>query len=160
MQDAQSDWSPTLWCVIIGVSFLVLAFTVLACALIARGKKREQTKQEVLDRMLVWDNSLSPSYAKGSGSGTGVEITMDLNGMRAAAKNGEWLWFWTFPVFFFFLAFGSMLLVAAMGLHAHDMVPVWLSSLIFVPFGFVGFFMAWAALYTDIDKHVRTDEQN
>jgi hypothetical protein len=144
--------SPAGWCLIAGIILLVFSGVALTYVLRRRGQVRRKTNDEVVDRMFRWDPEDQASYAIGKGTGVRIEAQMDLNDMREAAAQGDWGLFWSFPICFACFGFGVELMALALSLHDGDMLTALLAALGCVPIGLVGPFMAWAALYTDIDR--------
>jgi hypothetical protein len=144
------------WFLIAGIALLVWAAIAFTYVLRRIGKSRRKTNQEVVDRMLRWDAEDQASYAVGRGVGWTIEANMDLNDMRHAATHGDWKLFWAFPVTFFGVGMGAELVTLAVALRNGDLSVAGYAALALVPFGLIGPFAAWAALYSDIDRDERS----
>lgn len=144
------------WLLIAGIALFLCAAIAVAYVLHRIGKARRKTNQEVVDRMLRWDAEDQASYAAGRGVGWTVEANMNLNDMRHAATRGDWKLFWAPAVSFFGIGFGAELITLAVALRHDDLSIAGYAALALVPFGLLGPFAAWAALYSDIDRDERS----
>jgi hypothetical protein len=141
------------WCLIAGIALLLSSALGLGYVLHRRGEVRRKTNQEVVDRMMRWDTYDQASYAAGRGTGVAIEANMDLNDLRHCASRGDWKLFWGFPATFFGFGFGSELIALAVAIRNDDVSIALYPALVLVPLGLIGPFMAWAALYSDIDRN-------
>jgi hypothetical protein len=85
-------------------------------------------------------------------TGVGIEASIDIPGFRAAARQGDWLKFWLWPVCFttWCLGIWAVIFGAAVALRAPEVGVV--ISVFVVLMLFVCWFMPFAALYTKIDS--------
>ena len=141
------------WLLIAGIALVLFALLGLGYVLLRRGKVRRKTNQEVVDRFMRWDAEDQASYAVGRGVGVAIEANMTLNDLREVATQGDWKLFWGFPTFFFGFGAGFELIALAVSIRNHDPSIAFYPSLALVPFGLIGPFIAWAALYSDIDRN-------
>ena len=85
----------------------------------------------------------------GKAVGASGEISISIDGLRQAARRGDWLTFWLWPILITFGFGGAWFLFVGLTLE----MP-WFSILVSIfclaPIG-VSWFMPWAALYTNID---------
>jgi hypothetical protein len=88
----------------------------------------------------------------GKAVGRGIEIKIDIDGLRKAARRGDWItfWFWPLGLSCAFAApwFGTVAVFFA------TEGPAWVLAVVSLFFlGFIGlfWFLPWAALYTNID---------
>ncbi|HVZ34613.1 MAG TPA: hypothetical protein VG963_19425, partial [Polyangiaceae bacterium] len=88
-------------------------------------------------------------YSVGAVGASG-EIHAGIDDLRQAARRGDWLMFWLWPILFS-CAFGGMwFLSAGLLLDAPRWLWVLITAFILLPIGCV-WFAAWAAIYTNID---------
>jgi hypothetical protein len=141
-----------MWSAMLGCALLLLSAIPGVYLLRTHGKARKKTQHEVVGRILNYDIADQPSYAAGSGSGVRVEASATMDTLRKAAARGDWALFWCWPLAFFCFCIGAQLLFTALSLRSHELMPALVTGIALVPMGLFGFFMAWAAIYTDIDR--------
>jgi hypothetical protein len=136
----------------VGLVLIVLSAIPGVHLLRTHGKVRKKTHQEVVDRTLNFDIANQPSYTAGSGSGVRVEASATIDTLRKAAARGDWTLFWCWPLVFFCFCIGGQLLFTALSLRSRELMPALVTGIVLVPMGLFGLFMAWAAIFTDIDR--------
>jgi hypothetical protein len=148
--------SAVVWCLIAAGLLVTSAGLPLFYVLRTRGRVRAMTRNEIVNRMMRSDPSERPDYATGVGVGVRVEASIGIDALRNAAKRGDWKLFWCWPLIMFGFGFGLQMLFIACASYFHQPVFALAAALVCVPFGLSGWFMAWAALYTNIDAGTDT----
>jgi hypothetical protein len=145
------EWSPAVWCLVGGFAALAIGGAALARILLAQGRARAMTRDELTDRVMRFDPNDYADVATSHGAGVRNEASMDLPRLRRMAKRGEWGLFWSWPIMLSGF-FGGIQLLGTAGLLFDGKTGVaWIFNVCFAPFTLSGWFLAWAALYTKID---------
>jgi hypothetical protein len=149
------DWSVTKFCLATGVCLLLLAglFGWILASHTKGAKWEKLSSREAAD--LAANAGRAPHerhgqiYA-GKAVGASGEIHAGIDDLRQAARRGDWLTFWLWPLIFS-CAFGGAWFFFSAGLLSAPR-PLWVVLTLFCAIGAgFGWFMAWAALYTNID---------
>jgi hypothetical protein len=140
-----------VWCLVGGFALLAIGGVALARILIARGRTRAMTRDELTDRIMRFDPNDYADVATSYGTGVRNEASVNIDTLRQMAKRGEWGQFWSWPVMHTGFFGGIQLLGTAGLLFAGKVGTAWIFNLCFAPITLFGWFMVWAALYTNID---------
>jgi hypothetical protein len=150
-----TDWYVTKICVVTGVGLLLLAG--LFGWILARHTKG--AKWETLSSREAADVAVNAGRAPherlgqvyaGKAVGASGEIHAGIDDLREAARRGDWLTFLLWPVLFSCGFGGAWLFFSGLTLSAPRALWV-LVTLFCVPVVGISWFMAWAAIYTNID---------
>lgn len=145
------EWSPAVWCLVAGIVALAVGGAALACILVVRGRTRAMTADELTDRVMRFDPNDYADVATSYGSGVRNEASVNIDTLRQMAKRGEWAQFWSWPIMLSGFFGGIQLLGTAGLLFGGKPGAALILNLCFAPLTLLGWFMAWAALYTNID---------
>jgi hypothetical protein len=144
-------WTPAGVYLAVGLGFWLLGLAALAFVLRRKGKTRTLTQEELAQSI---NNRMNdPFEPTGVAWGVGVqrESSMNIGELRELAKRGGWAVFWTWPFVFLGFGFGMLGLSAATSSFFREPVLLIIGAVVCVPFGLIGFFCAWAALYTKLE---------
>lgn len=142
---------PAVLCLIAALSCFALGGVFLAYILVVSGRTRSMTNQEVVQRMLARDPHDQPSIAIGRGVGVRREASINIDGLRQLAKQGEWGLFWCWPCMLTLVFLGMQLLCVAASMADRQLVFALAGASVCVPAILIAWFMPWAAVYTQID---------
>jgi hypothetical protein len=150
-----TDWYVTKICVVTGVFLWVMAGRI-GWGLARHTKAMQwQTMSSAEAADLAVNAGRAPHERLGqvyAGKAVGVsgEISFGVDDLRQAAHRGDWLTFLLWPVLFS-CAFGGGWFFFT-GLTLSMPRAVWIAlTILLVPMTGFGWFMAWAAIYTNID---------
>jgi hypothetical protein len=150
-----TDWYVTKFCLATGVGLLLLAglFGWILASHTKGAKWEALSSREAAD--LAVNAGRAPHERVGqvyAGKAVGVsgEISFGIDDLRQAARGGDWLTFWLFPIVFS-CGFGGMWFFFS-GLTLSLPRAIWIFLTLFCATAVgVVWFMAWAAIYTNID---------
>jgi hypothetical protein len=153
------DWSVVKVCLVTG-AFLWLLSILCGWILVRHTRAEWQRMSSAEAADLAANAGRAPHerfgqvYA-GKAVGASVEVHAGIDDLRRAARRGDWLTFWLWPILLS-CAFGGCWLFFSGCLLAdrsHWVISVvWILLTIFCVAAFgAGWFMPWAALYTNID---------
>lgn len=146
------DWTLQNVAFALSLACLLIAGTALTYLLIRNGQTRALTEKEMETLGRTPDgNPVRMQWA--GGKGVRIETSISIDGMRRAAKRGDWALFWAWSALFVSGGgFFGLLIVGMALLDPKDGMFILClgagSGLLFVLFGL---FLPWAALYTNID---------
>jgi hypothetical protein len=83
--------------------------------------------------------------------GRAAELSWNIDTLRKAANRGDWFAFWTFPTMFSLWMIGMGCVFMAMAIWAKAVVVIVATAPILALMVILFWFMAWAAIYTNID---------
>lgn len=144
-------WAHAGVCLSIGLGSLLLGLAAIAFVLSRKGKTRALTSEALAQNI---NNRLDdPFEATGIGWGVGTrrDASMNIGELRELAKRREWGVFWAWPLAFFGMGFGILGLSAAGSSFFREPVLLIVAAVVCVPLSLLGFFCAWAALYTKLE---------
>jgi hypothetical protein len=145
------DWPSGGVLLALGLLSFAIGGGALAYILVKRGRTRAATPDEVTNQLMRRTAAEQVSYAASSGSGVRREVSFGIDDLRLIAKRGEWTLFWACPISFVGFGLGFQFIFMAASVWAHTAGFALAASFVCFVFCFSGPFMAWAALYTDID---------
>ncbi|HEY4184574.1 MAG TPA: hypothetical protein VGP07_05860 [Polyangia bacterium] len=153
------SWTMARCSAIVGAGLMVLA-ALLFWALFkhSKGTVRRLAPEEAGRVALYGRGAQAPGpeeVIKGVGVGAGVELNANIDGLRKAARRGDWTTFWLWPLLLSSACIGVWFMFTAILLAASapGLIEGVLSLLILLML-FVAWFMPWAAVHTNIDSNV------
>lgn len=149
------EWSTIKVCLASGVFLLLLTgLLVWILASHTKGAKWE-TMSSVEAADLAVNAGRAPHerfgqvYA-GKAVGKSGEISAGIDDLRQAARRGDWLTFWLWPITMSCGSVGAWFIFSALTLSAPR--ALWVAITVFcLLLAGLNWFMAWAAIYTNID---------
>ncbi len=142
-------------CLLVSAVFLVLLAAGLFIVLFRHVKGRVQR----MSREETWDLLMNAAKARtdirtspvlqGPAVGLKAELKCNIDTLRRAARRGDWLTFWLWPIVLSGWSTGFWLLF--MAVVPREPFFIVLVTVIPAFIVFVAWFMPWAAIYTNID---------
>lgn len=148
------NWTLTKCLIVVG-TFLVLLGAGLFIVLFkhVKGKAQRMGREEGWDFLM---NAGLPRTDKnnivlwaGPAVGVKAELNCNIDTLRNAARRGDWLTFWLWPIMLSCWSIGMFVLVGAV--LPRKPIFIVLTALLPAFMMFVAWFMPWAAIYTNID---------
>jgi len=148
-------WTSTTCMLAAGLSFMLLG-VILFLILFKHTKSKVERMSDQETRDFIEYGELTEPYgpprsmqAVGPVVGAKAVMAANINTLRQAARAGDWLKFWLWPCMGSCWSIGLGLFITAVCPRDIGLIIViWLVPAFLV---FVAWFMAWAAIYTNID---------
>jgi hypothetical protein len=149
------DWSVMKVCLSTGIFLWVLAglFAWILASHTKAAKWETMSSVEAADLAVNAGRAPHERFGQiyaGKAVGKSGEINAGIDDLRQAARRGDWLTFWLWPLSISCAFGGAWLFFSGITLSAPRGIWIIL-TLVLLPMTCFGWFMAWAAIYTNID---------
>lgn len=149
------DWSVMKFCLAMGTFLWLLAglFGWILASHTKAAKWETMSSAESADLAVNAGRAPHERFGQvyaGKAVGKSGEIRAGIDDLRQAARRGDWLTFWLWPISISCAFGGAWFFFSGMTLSAPR--GIWIIITLFcLPMAGFGWFMAWAAIYTNID---------